>query len=192
MFQVERTYTPFFALKVIACVCLISNPAIADQPRLFTGVPDSQELAEFLFSTKEKSTSRSWSVADEPAPANVAALQIQFEFDSVEIKPKSVVIIERLAQALMSPDAGVEPVLIEGHTDAIGDESYNLDLSKRRAQSIREYLVNIYKIETERLYIDGLGESELLTPELPKAAVNRRVQIKRFNPTSKLAGRIND
>jgi len=176
--QRKRLLVP--ALASVASICLFGNSAFAARPHLFKETPDPHELAEFLFSDPVKNSSRSWSVTDEPPPTNVAALQIQFEFDSVEIKPPSVVTIERLAQALITNQAGNKPIMIEGHTDAIGPEHYNLDLSKRRAQSIREYLINIYKIAPERLFVSGLGESELLTPGSPSAAVNRRVQVRHF------------
>jgi len=179
----------WFTLATIASVLAMGSVAIADQPRLFDENPDPQELAEFLF---PKNDSRSWSVVVEPENTNVAALQIHFEFDSVDIVPKSIGTIERLAQALITKQAGSKPVMIEGHTDATGGQLYNLDLSKRRAYAIRDYLIGIYKIDPERLFVDGLGESELLTPEAPAAAINRRVQIRHFATNPNAAGSTND
>jgi len=179
----------WLAVAPIAVVMAIGSTAIADQPRLFDENPDPQELADFLF---PKIDSRSWSVEVDPENTNVAALQIHFEFDSVDIVPKSIGTIERLAQALITKQAGSEPVMIEGHTDATGGQLYNLDLSKRRAYAIRDYLIGIYKIDPERLFVDGLGESKLLTPEAPAAAINRRVQIRHFAINPNAEGNTND
>jgi len=179
----------WFALATIAGVLAIGSVAVADQPRLFDENSDPQELADFLF---PKSDSRSWSVAVEPENKNVAAFLIHFEFDSVDIVPKSIGTIERLAQALITKRAGDEPVMIEGHTDATGGQLYNLDLSKRRAFAIRDYLVGIYKIDPERLFVDGMGESRLLTPDTPTAPINRRVQIRHFATKSEAARSAND
>lgn len=162
---------------------LFGGTASADEPRLFEGPPDPHELADFLF-TESVGKSKTRSVFADPTQtkesSNVAALLIQFEFDSAEIKPSSVEIVERLAQALITRQAGTTPVMIEGHTDAVGSETYNMTLSKRRAKAVREYLIDTYKIDPARLFVDGQGESALLTPEKPKAAVNRRVQIREF------------
>jgi OOP family OmpA-OmpF porin len=49
--------------------------------------------------------------------------------------------------------------VIEGHTDSIGTDEYNLGLSRRRAASVRRYLVTEYNIPHERLEAEGFGES---------------------------------
>lgn len=173
----------FFVLGILAMV-VAGGSAMAEKPRLFEEAPDPNELADFLFSgpsSEDQNTTRSWIVQDEPPSPQVAALLIHFEFDSTEFKPSSLEMVERLAQALITEKAGNKPVLIEGHTDAIGGEAYNLGLSKRRAQAVREYLVDVYRIEPARLFIDGRGESVLYNTENPRSAVNRRVQIKHFN-----------
>jgi len=69
-------------------------------------------------------------------------------------------------------------ILIEGHTDATGSEDYNLDLSKRRAQSVANYL-SLQQVIATRFTIMGYGETQPIadneTAEGRQA--NRRVEI---------------
>ncbi len=68
---------------------------------------------------------------------------------------------------------------ITGHTDNVGSDAYNMELSKRRAESVKKYLVEKYNIDEQRLIIDGVGSSRPIadnsTPE--GQAQNRRVMI---------------
>jgi len=65
---------------------------------------------------------------------------------------------------------------VEGHTDAKGRADYNLQLSKRRAQAVLEYLSQ-QQVARVRLQAEGLGSTQLLLPERPEAGENRRVRI---------------
>ena len=65
---------------------------------------------------------------------------------------------------------------VEGHTDAQGSEQHNLKLSQSRAESVMAYLTS-QGVDKERLTGEGKGFSDLLLPEKPKAAENRRVRI---------------
>ena len=71
-----------------------------------------------------------------------------------------------------------QKVVIEGHTDAVGSEQYNEELSQRRAQSVRRYLVATHGIEASRLQAVGLGEHDPLPGRDPLAGENRRVQFR--------------
>ncbi len=62
--------------------------------------------------------------------------------------------------ATANPDA---TLIVQGHTDTVGSEEYNLELSKRRAQSVVEILNNM-GISTDRMTVGAVGESELLVP----------------------------
>ena len=163
---------------------LIAGVANAEEPRFCEQDANPKELAEFLFAPDESSpgdsNSRSWVVKDKPT-SNVAALKILFEFDSAKIQSKSLRDIELLALALNTEMAGDRAIMIEGHTDAVGAEVYNQELSVRRAASVKDYLISIYRIEPERLFVAGFGETELLEPDNPNAAINRRVQVRPFD-----------
>ncbi|HEY8961598.1 MAG TPA: OmpA family protein [Luteolibacter sp.] len=69
---------------------------------------------------------------------------------------------------------------IEGHTDLIGGEEFNLDLSRRRAEAVKEYLVRSLRIDGRKVDTRGFGKSQPLVPEgsITQQAKNRRVEIK--------------
>ena len=67
--------------------------------------------------------------------------------------------------------------MVAGHTDAAGGEDYNQNLSERRAESIKKYLVDKYGINGTDLVTVGYGKSKLKDPNQPMAEANRRVQV---------------
>lgn len=104
------------------------------------------------------------------------SLLIQFDFDSVRVRPESRQALANLAQALQSPALMGSRFAVEGHTDAKGSADYNLKLSQRRAEAVRDYL-GTQGVATARLTSAGLGDTELANPDAPFAAENRRVRI---------------
>ncbi len=102
---------------------------------------------------------------------------IYFDINSDKLKPESNATIKEIAQVLK--DNPEVKVLILGHTDSDGDNASNLDLSKRRAASVKIELINNYGIDAGRLETDGKGETQPLAPNdnaLNKAK-NRRVEF---------------
>ncbi len=102
---------------------------------------------------------------------------IYFDVNSDKLKPESNATIKEIAQVLK--DNPTIKISITGHTDSDGDDSSNLDLSKRRAASVKNELVNNYGIDAARLETDGKGESQPLAPNdntLNKSK-NRRVEF---------------
>lgn len=104
-------------------------------------------------------------------------LDIQFNPDSPVIRPDSYRMLGRIADAFADPRMLPYGFLIVGHTESTGKREYNLTLSQRRADSIRDVLVTTFKISPKRLQAVGLGEEQLLDPEHPKAPVNQQIQI---------------
>lgn len=104
-------------------------------------------------------------------------LDIQFNPDSPVIRPDSYRTLGRIADAFADPRMLPYGFLIVGHTESTGKRDYNLTLSQRRADSIRDVLVTTFKISPKRLQAVGLGEEQLLDPEHPKAPVNQQIQI---------------
>jgi outer membrane protein OmpA-like peptidoglycan-associated protein len=107
----------------------------------------------------------------------VLGLNIQFEYDSTVIMPESEPYLQRLGEVLKEPDNAGAPLIIVGHTDAVGSDEYNLHLSLRRAESVRSYLIEGYAIEPGRLLIQGMGERELLPALGGFDPRNRRVEF---------------
>jgi len=102
-------------------------------------------------------------------------MKVLFEFDKSEVREQYFDDLEELAEFLQRfSDLQVE---VEGHTDSIGDESYNMDLSQRRAQAVVDVLVNNYGIARSRLQPEGYGESQpVATNDTAEGrAQNRRV-----------------
>jgi outer membrane protein OmpA-like peptidoglycan-associated protein len=107
--------------------------------------------------------------------------EVLFRLNSARVLPSGRDSIEKVAIYLKSNPQN--PVLIEGHTDDLGAEDYNAVLSKRRADAVRQVLIE-YGIEPERISTMGYGESRPITDnETPEGrAKNRRVEIIILNP----------
>lgn len=105
---------------------------------------------------------------------------VNFDFDSAAIRGDSMGKLDRVV-AILRDNAGVR-VRVEGHTDSTGPEKYNLGLSYRRAESVKNYLVG-KGIEANRLSVVGFGEAKPLVSNRTSAgrAVNRRVEFKVLN-----------
>ncbi len=86
-------------------------------------------------------------------------LAIHFAFDSDELEADGYEQLARLAEALKSEELAKSRILVEGHTDSKGGDSYNLSLSNRRAERIVKTLANAYGIDRSRLESKGYGES---------------------------------
>ena len=104
-------------------------------------------------------------------------VEINFDFNSAAIRPESYRAVGSMADALHNPILLGYKFLVIGHTDAVGGREYNLKLSQRRAEAIREALINPFGIDPARLDAVGLGEEQLRDPAHPDSARNRRVQL---------------
>jgi outer membrane protein OmpA-like peptidoglycan-associated protein len=128
-------------------------------------------------------TTRSLSVSEREEIATLAKdkpnidLEITFDYNSADISAKSLGAVEALGKALTNPDLKGSTFIVAGHTDAAGGESYNQELSERRADSIKRYLTEKYGIAGTDLVTVGYGKSKLKDPNVPTAEVNRRVQV---------------
>ncbi|MGH8549777.1 MAG: OmpA family protein [Methylococcales bacterium] len=111
------------------------------------------------------------------AEKKAASLELKFEFNSYQLTPQAKATLDNLGQALTSNDLAGSNFVIEGHTDAKGTESYNLALSRQRAESVKRYLIDHYGVAAGRLKAQGLGKSALLDQNNPYSSQNRRVQI---------------
>ena len=67
--------------------------------------------------------------------------------------------------------------MLAGHTDAVGGEEYNQDLSSRRADSVKSYLMQKYSLAPDHLVTAGFGKTRLKNKDNPQAAENRRVEV---------------
>jgi len=111
-----------------------------------------------------------------PAVKPSLSLQIQFEFNSAQISPVSQQALLNLSTALKAAELSASKFEVEGHTDAKGNDAYNLKLSQQRASAIRDFLKD-KGVDEGRLTVIGKGSTELANPQAPTAAENRRVKI---------------
>jgi outer membrane protein OmpA-like peptidoglycan-associated protein len=105
------------------------------------------------------------------------ALEVYFEFASAAITGRARAQLAALGRALSSPQLAPYRYLIAGHTDAIGSDAYNLELSRRRALAVRDYLISVFPIDPQRLAAVGFGFRRLKRPDSPRAGINRRVEV---------------
>jgi outer membrane protein OmpA-like peptidoglycan-associated protein len=102
--------------------------------------------------------------------------EVSFDFNRADIKPAFRPSLDKLAQLIIKYDRTV--VHVVGHTDSVGSDAYNQDLSERRALAVGDYLAS-YGVPRERLRTEGRGEREPRATNATEAGrqLNRRVEI---------------
>jgi outer membrane protein OmpA-like peptidoglycan-associated protein len=107
---------------------------------------------------------------------NLGSDYLKFDFDKAELRPEDRELLSRIAGILLtSTDYTVS---VNGHTDDVGSEEYNQKLSERRAQAVRDYLVEA-GVPADILSVTGHGKRRPLVPGTSEAAraKNRRVEL---------------
>ena len=108
---------------------------------------------------------------------------VLFDFDSAELKPQAEAALRQVADAIRSAPQG--SITIIGHTDSMGSDAYNLDLSTRRAQAVRDWMGEQVGVRQRDFEVSGAGEGD---PVMPNAnpdgsdseegrSRNRRVEV---------------
>ena len=111
-------------------------------------------------------------------PAATAAfdLVVRFKYNSDMIEPEARINLDEFAKALKTPQLGSSRFIVEGHTDATGTPSYNLELSQRRAQAVVRYLGE-RGVEASKLEARGYGQNKPIAAD-PFSGENRRVETR--------------
>jgi outer membrane protein OmpA-like peptidoglycan-associated protein len=110
---------------------------------------------------------------------------IEFDVESAELKPVMFYDLDKVALFLLdNPDFKLR---ISGHTDSYGTPEYNLDLSKKRANAILEYIVYFGNVPRARVEAEGYGSSMPIVEERTEAdrQLNRRVEFELYRPSMK-------
>jgi outer membrane protein OmpA-like peptidoglycan-associated protein len=107
------------------------------------------------------------------------AVTVRFDFNSAKIGPAAAQTLRSVGIALQSVELAQYRIRIEGHTDSIGSNQYNLKLSERRANSVKQFLIQDNRIAPERLITLGRGKQEPIAEnETPEGRQkNRRVEF---------------
>ena len=136
-----------------------------------------------IIATLRDRKSRSLSLGEREEIAEIAAtkpnidLDIQFDYNSDKITQTSMPSVQALGQALTNANLKGSTFVVAGHTDAIGSEGYNQDLSERRAETIKRYLTEKFGIAGSDLVAVGYGKTKPKDPNAPMDPINRRVQV---------------
>lgn len=111
------------------------------------------------------------------------AADVLFDFDKADLLPKAEETLNKAAGFIRERSRGT--VRVEGHTDSKGNDNYNLGLSQRRAESVRNWLVQKAGLASVNFATRGFGETQPVVPnertdgsDDPEGRQkNRRVQI---------------
>ena len=109
-------------------------------------------------------------------------LSVPFAFDSARILPEAAPQLEALAQALSGERLQGRRFRVVGHTDGVGSQTYNLALSQRRADAVRQALI-AHGIAADRLETQGQGFAQPRPNLPPEAAEHRRVEVRTLPDT---------
>ena len=151
---------------------IFEAPAVQQPPRPFT-------LREIRESERVRSYVR-----------RVDLDSITFDSGSAYVGERQIGYLADIAGGMLdtiydNPDA---VFLVEGHTDAVGSELYNLTLSDRRAETVARILVEAYDVPPENLVVQGYGEEFLKVPTEGPERQNRRVTVRNISPLLRTAG----
>jgi outer membrane protein OmpA-like peptidoglycan-associated protein len=128
-------------------------------------------------------------MADDPPAATQSAagqsvnLNIPFQSNSSMLQPEATAQLKALGAALNSPTVVGDRFLVAGHTDAKGSAQHNKQLSLKRAEAVKRFLVAA-GMDASRLDVIGYGSEKPLLPDQPEDPSNRRVEIRDLGASS--------
>jgi OOP family OmpA-OmpF porin len=111
-----------------------------------------------------------------PVVKRIVLRGVHFDYKRADVRPDWMPVLREVAEILKS-DAKIA-IIVEGHTDSTGSESYNYRLSLRRATAVRDYLAKL-GVAPERMSAHGRGEYEPVADNATREgrAQNRRVEL---------------
>jgi len=170
-------------LGTIALACLPFAVRAADpQTEQSTTVLSREQIEQALQQPKTPAfASRGLTRRDAPEAQQSVNLNIPFENNSSALKPQALDQLNQLELALNSASLGKDRFVVGGHTDAKGSAEYNKQLSQRRADAVKHFLV-AKGMDSKRLDAVGYGSEHLLAPDRPEDPSNRRVEIRDVGP----------
>lgn len=153
--------------------------------RSFKAPSKKEQKVRALFRSFQAGSTRQITVEERKEIAEVVEesgapsvdLEVFFDYDSAAITDKAEPKLKELGTALTDDKLKGKTFMIAGHTDAAGSDGYNQSLSKRRAESVKTFLVDNFDLESKKLVVIGFGEEQLKDKDDPEADENRRVQV---------------
>lgn len=152
---------------------------------------DQQRVTGFLQQPPVETLDRYYTIEEVKRSARLRDMvrrlevgDLTFETASANIPPDQINALSAVAYAMLDLIARnpAETFLIEGHSDAVGADLYNLELSNRRAEAVAYALTRVYGIPPENLATQGYGERYLKINTQAAERLNRRVTIRRITP----------
>jgi outer membrane protein OmpA-like peptidoglycan-associated protein len=172
-------------------VGLSFQPDRPPRPDVFAAEVGEPEIEEVLLAPPRRKVERRYSLDEVEAAPELREVMPRVEIDTIHfgfnesfIREEEVESLDRIA-AIMEKILAARPrevFIIEGHTDAVGSDSYNLQLSRARAEAVRQALTTFYVLPPANLKTVGYGERALKIPTEEAEAENRRVSIARATP----------
>jgi outer membrane protein OmpA-like peptidoglycan-associated protein len=170
---------------------LSDKPDVPNRPKIASGnrnnpaktdIEDSADVSGSAsvppgFSNLDELLAGSGRVGSGTAPIMMPT-DLLFDYDSANLRPGATANLQKLGRLIQRNPQSVFKV--EGHTDSFGSDRYNLDLSQRRAETVKSWLVANMGIDAGRIQTQGYGKSRLLIPgdrTVDEQQLNRRVEI---------------
>ena len=111
-------------------------------------------------------------------------IEINFDYRSAKISRSAAAAVNTLGKALSNPDLKGTTFVLAGHTDGKGSLPYNQELSEKRVDTVKQYLVSHFKLPPTSLVAVGYGKTKLKNENDPFGPENRRVQVVNMDATN--------
>lgn len=162
------------------------------RPRpIYLAEAEDDDIERYLVAAPVRPPQRRYTIEEVRTLPEVRQTMPAIEIDTIKFGFNEDFVREEALEALDEVGEAIEKILaahpgevflVEGHTDAVGSDQYNLELSKRRAESVRQALTTYYNINPRNLEIAGYGEAYLRIQTVEAEEENRRVTIRRATP----------
>lgn len=152
----------------------LPGPGFEKGTRSVGGGSPSQENG---FSNLDDLLAQTGPLAPETAPI-LMPTDLLFDYNSPNLRPEALESLKKLG-LLIQRNPGSQ-FIIEGHTDSFGSDEYNLELSRKRAESVKTWLTETMGLPDGAIQTVGYGKSRLLAPAdgtIEQQQINRRVEI---------------
>jgi OmpA-OmpF porin, OOP family len=172
--------TPILLFVLLGLV--VVNTTYAEETNIGKKTPSVNQVIEVLKKTRSINLGGLKPKEKKPVEQEAAlSMEILFSYNSAQLTEEAKNQLRPVGEAMRSEQLKTLNFIVEGHTDAIGGEVYNKNLSLERAASVKQYLVDTFQLDSSRFKVEGKGKSNLLDPKNPESEVNRRVRIVRVN-----------
>lgn len=158
---------------------VIDGSGTINSSGLFKAPLEAQNITVEVVDSVGRSATATVLVKEIPRPDKLIRLKnLEFDFDRDTLTKKSKLEMEKIISTLF--ELNIKSLIIEGHTDSMGTEDYNQNLSERRAKTIKNTLLDNLDIRDNQITAIGFGEARPISTNKTDAgrAKNRRVDLK--------------